>query len=144
MKISEEQAKEIKQSAENIYRLTKLILTETKNDTTYVTIPKGQEAIRYVQEVDRLERPQIYFHFQAGEYYAEIRRGKKEYYVRSNIKPKEHEMKEDTLIAIKRMGVYTIYEIKNEEFSETRENYLETVREILDKLRAIKDNEFLF
>ena len=144
MTIKDEQAQEIKRSAESLYRLTKLLLTESRGEKTYITIPKGQNAIKYVQEVDRLENPQTYYHFQNGNYYAELRKGKKDYYVKTNYKTKEKELKESTLYVKKRNGIYNIVELHNDDFDYCVDNYKETVLEIIEHLRRIRDNEFLF
>lgn len=144
MTINDEQASELKASAENLYRLSKLLLTDSRKINTYITEPKGQQAIKYASEVDKYENPQSFYHFQCGAYYAEMRKGRKDYYVRTNYKANEKDFKELYGKSKKCFGRYITYEYSNDVYDICTDMFKTIVRQILETLRQIKENEFIW
>lgn len=96
--------------------------------------------IKYFNEVDRYERPQEYYHFQNGIHTAEVRKGKKNYYVIcTGFRPRIEKLEAETTEIIKKWGNNTKY-LYNNEYEETIHNFLGIILEyIKDKIR-IRDN----
>lgn len=144
MKISENEAQEIKKSAENIYRLTKLILTERRKEYSQINIPKGQNAIAYRNNKEKYERPELYYHYQDLDYYCEIRRGKNDYYVKTNIKAPKRILIDETKEVVKPSGYINTYEYRHELFEIAENNYREITAYIINKIKDRHNNVLMF
>lgn len=140
MKVNNELLEEIKNEVNILENLVKKINTHGQPIETYVNELKSMNGIKYFNEVDRYERPQEYYHFQNGIHTAEVRKGRKDYYVIcTGFRPRIEKLEVDTTEIIKKWGNNTKYIYKNE-YEETIHNFLAIILEyIKDKIR-IRDN----
>lgn len=142
--MTEEQEKELKNQIENLYFLIKK-LTEKPKEIKVLNIPESPIAQKYIQEVDKQEKPQLYWHMQDQKHGIEIRKGKGNYYVKCiGWKPRSEKLLEESNIVNKvEMGTTTTY-IYMETLEETIENYRRSIDEYYTIIHGIKENTLIF
>lgn len=141
MNIPTEEIKELKNECERLYLLTKKWNT---NGTPYITElneSKSQNGIKYIQEVDKMQRPYLYYHCQIGFWMCEVRKTKKDYAVLTNYECDVKRMREETTESKSQWGKYAKYKYESD-FSNTIDNYKIAIILLLEKIRAMRDNEF--
>lgn len=141
VKIETELAKELKNEIERLYLLTKKINTNGNPHVTEINESKSQNGIKFIQEVDKMERPFLYYHCQIGFWMIEVRKSRKDYAIITNFECNEKRFREETTVKINKWGRYTKYEYKNT-FDYTIDNYKIAIILLLEKLRSLRDNEF--
>lgn len=141
IQIKRDFAIELKNEIERLYFLTKKINTNGTPQISAINESESQNGIKYIQEVDRYERPYMYYHIQIGKYAAEIRKTKKGYaVVTHDFTPKKEQLKENTT---ERKQIYSNqikHYYENEDFEETIENFKTATRNLIEYLEAKKDN----
>lgn len=130
---------EMKNEIERLYLLTREINTNGAQTITTINEPKSANGIKYIQEVDKYERPYLYYHCQLGIYNTEMRKGRKDYYVRTNFECKIEKMREDTTLTKRKWGNKIRFEYYND-YEYTLDNYTRTIIDLLEMKRAIKEN----
>lgn len=142
--MNKEMLHELKNSINNSKMLIEKI-TEKPEAIEVINIPETQKAIKYVIEVDKLERPQTYYHAQIGRYAVEVRKTRnKKFTVKCyGFTPEEREFeehKENTTKRIEKRGNGITNYYDNENFEEILEIFEKALKSLIKYKEINKDN----
>ncbi len=145
MTIETKLIKEFKNEIERLYLLSKTINTNGTKYESMIEEPKSQNARTYANEVEKYDKPYLYYHHQDGFYYAEIRKIRnKTYELKTNFECNIKEMEENTFEQKKIYGNNIEFRYKNDEYEKTIKNFRIAIENLQKRIKAMENNEFIY
>lgn len=138
MKLTEKEYMELKNEIDRLSMLIKR-LNRKENTNGMNNLPKSEEMINYMNEVEEKEKPYLYYHAQNLLYAIEIRKYNKEYAVTTNFKCKLKLMEDGTRLENKTYGGNIRMMYVNEDFDSTKKNFLKAIECMIEATRKINE-----